>query len=142
MNPGVGTGQNNRPDADTPRKKQSADPVNAPRGDEVHGQESKTHPAEIARPVADQPEDRREHDLKQRHVIVKQVTILHKAVRPSPNDVEMLRFIGVETVADDVHNPEHDHDCEKTCRGGAFSPARHSEICGTASRERCALHCR
>jgi hypothetical protein len=61
-------------------------------------------------------------------VIIEQVAILDKAARPSPNDVEMLRFIGVKTIPCHVYDSDDDHEREKNCRSDAFSGARHFEI--------------
>jgi hypothetical protein len=42
--------------------------------------------------------------MKQRHVIIEYIAVLHQTVRPGPNDMQVLRFITVESQQD--HVPE------------------------------------
>ena len=120
-------GQENRPYAHAPRKKQRADAVSAPHRHEVHRQQDESHPVKNGRPIADQTEDRREHDLEKRHVIVENIPVLHEAAGPGPDHVQVLRFVAVEPITHHVQHLECDHEREQARRRDEFSP-RHAEM--------------
>ncbi len=61
-------------------------------------------------------------------MIIEQVAILNEPARPCPDNVKMLRFIAIEPVVQDIHEPDHDHQREKDCCGDEFARARHFKI--------------
>ena len=50
--------------------------------------------------------------MKNRTVVVEDVAILPMAVRPSPNDVQMLGFIGIDPEMKGINDAQHEHHRE------------------------------
>ncbi len=48
--------------------------------------------------LPDDAQQRREEDLEQRHVVVKEIAILQKTVCPAPNHVQMLWLVAVDAI--------------------------------------------
>ena len=136
---GIKTGEDYSPDTGSPGKKRCANFVSAPCGDEIHRQQNESHLIQNGTAIADQPKDRRKHDMKQRHVIIEQVAILNESARPSPDNVKMLRFIAVEPVVQDIYDPDQEHQREKNCCGDEFARPRQFEISRAAPRKRYVL---
>ena len=77
--------------------------------------------------------------MKQRHVIVEQVAILNEPARPSPDNMEMLRFIAVESVVQNIYHSDDEHHCEKNCCGDELGWPAHFEIICATPRKRYVL---
>src|SRR5215471_14190034 len=123
----IKTNENNSPYTGPPGKKRSANLVGAPRCDEIHRQQNEPHFIKNGRAISEQSKDRRKREMKQRHVIIEQVTILNEPARPSPDNMKMLWFVAVEPVMQDIYDPDNYHQREKNCRGDEFARARHFE---------------
>src|ERR1043166_1182976 len=132
---GIKTGQNDSPHASAPGEKQFTNSVGAPRPDKIHRQKDETQPVKNGRPVADHSENRREHYLEKRHVIIEHIPVLDEAACPCPDHVGVLRLIAVETVVRHVCQLDHDHEREETRSRYKLRWPRHAKVLSTAFRE-------
>ena len=128
---GVKTGEQNRPHGDATREEPGAHLVSAPSCHKVHRQKNESHPVKNGRSISDKSENWREHDLEKGHVVVKNIPVLHEPAGPCPDYVHVLRFVGVEPVANHVHELERDHEGKQASGGHEFG-AGHLEIICTA----------
>ena len=129
---GIKAGQNDCPHTSAPRKKQFSDSVSAPGCYKVHRQQNEPHPVKNSGSVANQSENRREHYLEQRHVIIEDIAVLNEAARPRPDHMHVLRLVAVEAVAHHIQEFEYNHEREKTrCRDKLRLPG-HAEVIATA----------
>src|SRR4029453_15288914 len=118
---GVKAGEENRPHGDVTREEPGAHLVSAPSCHKVHRQKNESHPVKNGRPISDESENWRKHDLKKRHVVIKKIPGLPQTAGPCPDYVHVLRFVAVEPVANHVHDLEHDHESKKRDRAKKFT---------------------
>src|SRR5262245_8397703 len=78
--------------------------------------------------LAKKPENRRAEQLKERHVIIEHIPILDEPVCPGPNDMQMLRFIAVESEKEDIPELEESPQAEEACGDPNLRPAGQAEI--------------
>jgi hypothetical protein len=71
------------------------------------------HRCDNIRSLAEQRKEGSAHRLKQRGVIVKNVLIRKQPVRPGPDHVKMLRFIGVPGLVRNVKSSQAEQNQEK-----------------------------
>src|SRR4029077_19175582 len=86
------------------------------------------HPVEISGMLAKKPENRSAEQLKERHVIIEHIPILDEPVCPGPNDMQMLRFIAVESEKEDIPELEESPQAEEACSDPNLRPAGQAEI--------------
>src|SRR5438067_387162 len=72
--------------------------------------------------------DRSAQQMKQRHVVIKYVPILHQPMSPSPHHVQMLRFVAVESKKENVPEFEQTSQNEKADSDPELSSAGEAEI--------------
>src|SRR6267378_2083082 len=96
--------QYGRRQTDTTREKQRPGPKSAPRRHEVGRKKDQAHPIKNRRAVANRGEDGSEQEVKERHVVIEKIAILNKPVRPTPDDVQMLRLVAVESVMQEANS--------------------------------------
>lgn len=117
-----------RPKSDSPRESDCADAINAPKAKEIEWHHEKPHPVEISGMLAKKPENRSAEQLKERHVIIEHIPILDEPVCPGPNDMQMLRFIAVESEKEDIPELEESPQAEEACGDPNLRPAGQAEI--------------
>jgi hypothetical protein len=78
--------------------------------------------------LAKKPENRSAEQLKERHVIIEHISILHQPMRPGPDDMQMLRFIAVESEKEDIPELEESPQAEEACSDPNLRPAGQAEI--------------
>lgn len=54
-------------------------------------------------------------------MVVEDVPILQEALRPTPDDVEMLRLVRVGAVLEDVYDPQEEREGEEAGQEAAFA---------------------
>ena len=79
---------------------------------------------------ADPSQDRRKSEVKERHVIIEKVAILHEVARPPPYNVEMLGLVAVVAVAEDIRRLglEEESSVEPRCRAASPTAAARVRI--------------
>src|ERR1700740_227911 len=104
------SGQNDRPDPNAPGKKLRSDSIGRPNRNKMRGQKHKSHPMKQIGSLSDERGDRAQQNMKERHVIVEDVAILHQSLSPTPNYMEVLRFVGIEPVMKEIQNIQCDQN--------------------------------
>jgi hypothetical protein len=77
---------------------------------------------------AKKPENRSAEQVKEGHVIVEHVSILHQPMCPGPNDMQMLRFIAVEPEKEDIPELEESPQAQEARGDPNLQPAAKAEI--------------
>jgi hypothetical protein len=121
-------GEKRRPKSDPARESDCADAINAPKAKEIEWHHEKSHPVEISGMLAKKPENRSAEQLKERHVIIEHIPILDEPVCPSPNDMQMLRFIAVEPEKEDIPELEESPQAQEARSDPNLRPADKAEI--------------
>jgi hypothetical protein len=78
--------------------------------------------------LAQKSKDWSAKQLKERHVIIKHVPILHQPACPGPNDMQMLWFIAVESKKEDVPELEQTPYSQQTNGDPELAPVLQPEI--------------
>jgi len=112
--------QHCRRQTDATRKKQRPDAKSAPGCHEAGRKKGQSHPIKNRRAVANRGEDRSEQDVKEWHVVIEKIAILNKPVRPTPDDVQMLRLVAVESVMQEANSIGRRQDCQQQGDGDDF----------------------
>src|ERR1700719_1088924 len=120
--------QERRPKSEASRESDCADAIKAPSVQKIEWHHQEPHPVEISGMLAKKPKDRSANQMKKRHVIIKHIPILHQPLRPSPNDMQMLWFIAVESKKEDIPELEQGPQTQEPCGGPKLRPAGQAEI--------------
>jgi hypothetical protein len=125
-------GKNHRPEPHSPIKEQRPNPKCRPGRQQKNRELCQAHPSHSHRVRADPSQDRRKSEVKERHVIIEKVAILHEVARPPPYNVEMLGLVAVVAVAENIRplqteQDEHQTHCHEPLRPWERTPGLHSE---------------
>ena len=60
--------------------------------------------------------------MKHRHVVIEKVTVLHEPVGPTPRHVQVLRFVRVESIAEDQSETQSEGGRDHRRRGSQNFP--------------------
>jgi hypothetical protein len=66
--------------------------------------------------------------MEQWRVVVEKIAVLHETAAPTPDDMEVLRFIAVEAISKNIGAFERQHQREQDDRRQDFSRTGHSEV--------------
>ena len=124
--------QYGRRQTDTTREKQRPGPKSAPRRHEVGRKKGQSHPIKNRCALANRGEDGSEQEVKEWHVVIEKIAILNKPVRPTPDDVQMLRLVAVESVIQESDRLGRDKNHHKNADRDKFRSRDLKIIPGTS----------
>ncbi len=61
--------------------------------------------------LAQRPHERRAEHLEERAVIIKNVAVLEQAAGPAPDDVEVLRLVGIHPIDECIEEVQSQQPC-------------------------------